>query len=133
MEGGKKERGVSAGIHSFTAFNTHARVCSTYPVCSNSKVLQVLQQADVGVDTVQVVVAQVEEAQLAAEEEMAGDLIDLVAVQVEALEVNKRADLNWDVGDLIVPELQAHQPVQVLEADDLLDCLQVVVLQVNLL
>lgn len=98
-------------------------MCSPHPVCSNSKVLQVLQQSDVRVDTVQVVVAQVEEAQLAAEEQLAGDLVDLVAVQVEALEVGECPDLDGDVGDLIVPELQTHQPVQVLEADDLLDCL----------
>lgn len=98
-------------------------IYNPHPVRSNSKVLQVLQQSNVRVDTVQVVVAQVEVAQLATEEQLAGNLVDLVAVQVKALEVGKRADLDGDVRDLVVPELQTHQPVQVLEADDLLDCL----------
>lgn len=98
-------------------------VCGTHPVCSNSKVLQVLQLSDIWVDAVQVVVAQVEEAQLATEEQLAGELVNLVAIQVEALKVGECAYVDGDVGDLIVPELQTHQSVQVLETEDLLDCL----------
>lgn len=79
--------------------------------------------------TGQVVVTQVQKAQFAAVEQLARDVLDLVAVQVEPLHVRQGADLDGDVGDLVVPQLQAYQPVQVLEADDLLDRLQIIVLQ----
>jgi len=112
---------------------TRRHIFASHPVCRHSEVLQVLEEAHVRVDAGQVVVTQVQEAQLVAEEQLTGDLLDLVPVQIQPLQVGQRSDLNGDVGDLVVPQLQAHQPVQVLEADDLLDGLQVVVLQVDLL
>ena len=72
-------------------------------------------------DAGQVVVAEVQVAQLATEEQLAGDLLNLVAVQVEAFQVGERANLDRYVGDLVVPQLKAGEPVQVLEADDLFD------------
>jgi len=107
--------------------------CSTHSVGRHSKVLQVLQEADVRRDAGQVVVAEVQVTQLPAVEELGRNLLDLVPVQVEALQVGERADLDGDVGDLVVPELEAHQSVEMLEADDLLDGLQVVVFQIDLL
>lgn len=77
--------------------------------------------------------AQVQEAQLAAIKQLAGDLLNLVSVQVQFLQVGQGANLDGNIGDLVVPELKADQPMKVLEADDLLDGLQVVVLQINLL
>lgn len=110
-----------------------AHLCSTHSVGRHSKVLQVLQEADVRRDAGQVVVAEVQVTQLPAEEELGRNLLDLVPVQVEALQVGEGADLDGDVGDLVVPELEAHQSVEMLETDDLLDGLQVVVFQIDLL
>lgn len=110
-----------------------AHLCSTHSVGCHCKVLQVLQEPDVRRDAGQVVVAEVQVTQLPAEEELGRNLLDLVPVQVEALQVGEGADLDGDVGDLVVPELEAHQSVKMLEADDLLDGLQVVVFQIDLL
>lgn len=60
---------------------------------------------------------------------MTGDVIDLVPVQIEPLHVVEGPDLDGNVGNLVVPEFKADQTVQVLEADDLLDRLQIIVLQ----
>lgn len=77
--------------------------------------------------------AEVQVSKFPAEEQLCWYLLDLIPVQVKSLQVGERADLDGDVGDLVVPEFEAHQPVEMLETDDLLDGLQVVVLQVNLL
>lgn len=84
-------------------------------------------------DAGQIVVTQVQKAKLAAEEKLAGDFLNLIPVQIKPLQVGKSTNLHGYVSDLVVPEFEADQPMQVLEADDLLYCLQVVVLQVNLL
>lgn len=73
--------------------------------------------------------AQVQEAQLTTIEKLTGDVINLIPVQIEPLHVVEGADLDGNVGNLVVPEFKADQTVQVLEADDLLDSLQIVVLQ----
>lgn len=77
--------------------------------------------------------AQIQDAQLAAIEQLTGDLLNLVSVQVQLLQVVQGANLNRNVGNLVVPELKADQPMKMLEADDLLNGFQVVILQVNLL
>lgn len=125
-EGISQEREVTCTCKSAHLFSTHS-------VGRHRKVLQVLQEADVRRDAGQVVVAEVQVTQLPAEEELGRNLLDLVPVQVEALQVGEGADLDGDVGDLVVPELEAHQSVEMLEADDLLDGLQVVVFQIDLL
>lgn len=102
-------------------------------VSRNCEILEVLKESDVRRDAGQVVMAEVQVPEFPAEEELCGDLLDLIPVQVQSLQVGERADLDGDVGDLVVPEFEAHQSVEMLKADDLLDGLQVVVLQVNLL
>lgn len=78
-----------------------------YPVGRDSQILEVLQEANVGGEEGEVVVAEVQVAQLAAVEELGGDLLNLVAVQIEALKVGEVADLDGDVGDVVVPQLKA--------------------------
>lgn len=63
------------------------------------QVLKVLQEANVSRQCGQVVVTEVQVAQLAAVEELSGYLLNLVVVQVEALEVGQIANLHRDVGN----------------------------------